>query len=901
MKNRRVYVLLLTSLLTLSSCSETTSSLEGSSSETSSTETSSVATSSSVASSSENHSVDLTLGAAPTYAEPSVSIHYWRKDGLYTGWDLWLWEVGQSGAAFAFNGKDDWGVVAAYPLSTWTDALTNSLGFLIRQGGDSWTKKDCGGNDLFIDFSIYSKDENDIYNVYLITGDANVYTDTHGGMKGKIQMATFTTTSRVALRTNLPMTSYVLKKGDEVLVTNEDAGRVIYKQIDLPTGTTVDFGKAYSVTVTVSNGDVLSSAVSKTLIYGSAEFGNTYNYDGPLGAIYSSESTTFNVWSPSSSTILLKIYGNGTPSTYTGGNDLATTYEMTKGDKGLFSTTVNGDLAGKYYTYVVTNDVYTAKETVDPYARSCGVNGLRGMIVDFSKTNPTGWDFVSPLQYDRKQLTVYETHVADITSSATWGGTPSKAKLFTGAYEAGTTYSEGTTTVATGFDHIKELGVNAVQLIPVYDQANDETNMSFNWGYNPLNYNCLEGGYSSDPYDGYARIKEFKELVQAYNASDINIIMDVVYNHVAGATGSNFDVLMPGYYFRYTGSMALSNGSGCGNETASENHMMRRFIVDSATFWAQEYKLGGFRFDLMGLHDLDTMAAVATSCKAVNPSICIYGEPWTGGTSTLAAAKAATQSNGNLYSGYGAFNDQMRDALIKGGLNTKESVGWITDATSGIQGSDVNKLVSGIKGTTSASVIIADPDKTVNYVTCHDNYTLYDRAIATGKFTVADGAALEKMNVLANSVVFTSQGTSFMLAGEEMLRTKGGNNNSYNASYAVNELDYSLLIDHPAMFESYKKMIALKKGLDGLHLAKEAASTLAVTLSADKSTLSYELTDTADNRLYKVVHVNGLGTSSTYDLSGYTLYWSTIDGGNKALTNATTLSQYETLIAYRSL
>ena len=892
MKRRFGLVLLLTSLMTLSACVEKTSSKESDSS----TETSSRS-----GSSSENHSVDLDLGAAPTYTEPSVSVHYWRKDGIYTKWDAYFWEVGQNGVGFAFNGKDDWGVVAAYPLSTWNDPITNSLGFLIRQGGDLWTNKDCGGNDLFIDFSIYDKDANGVYNVFMISGDSNIYTDTKGGMKGKIQMATFATSTKISLRTNLPMTSYVLKKSGEVLVSDDNVGRMIFKQIDLPNGEKCDFGKAYSVTVTVSNGDVLTSSVSKAIIYGGADFGDVYNYDGPLGAIYTSESTTFNVWSPSSSTISLRIYGNGTPSTYEGGNDLSTSYDMMKGDKGLFSTTVNGDLAGKYYTYVVTNDVYTAKEIVDPYAKSCGINGLRGMIVDFSKTNPLDWSDVSAHQYDRKQLTVYETHVADITSSSTWGGTQSKAKLFTGAYETGTTYTKGEKTVATGFDHIKELGVNAVQLIPVFDQANDETKMSFNWGYNPLNYNCLEGGYSSDPYDGYARIKEFKELVQAYNAAGINIIMDVVYNHVAGATGSNFDVLMPGYYFRYTGSMALSNGSGCGNETASENHMMSRFIVDSATFWAQEYKLGGFRFDLMGLHDLDTMARIASSCKAINPSICIYGEPWTGGTSTLPAAKAATQANGNSYIGYGAFNDQMRDALIKGGLNTKDSLGWITDRSSAVQASDSNKLIAGIKGTTSASTIIADPDKTVNYVTCHDNYTLYDRAIATGKYTASDGDVLEKMNVLANSLVFTSQGTSFMLAGEEMLRTKQGNNNSYNASYEVNQLDYSLLIDHPAMFESYKKMIALKKSLDGLRLGKEAANTLAVSFSTDKSTLSYDLSDTANHRSYKIIHVNGLGNSTTYDLSAYKSYWSTTEGGEKVLTNATSLAKYETLIAYKDI
>ncbi len=254
------------------------------------------------------------------------------------------------------------------------------------------------------------------------------------------------------------------------------------------------------------------------------------------------------------------------------------------------------DLEGKYYTYVVTNPLFNKKEIVDPYAKLTGVNGLREMVVDFSKTNPIGWNNSKMNEYSRTELTVYETHVADVTSSETWNGSKENSKKYAGMYESGTTYTENNVTVKTGFDHIKDLGVNAVQLLPIFDQANDELatdDKAFNWGYNPLNYNSLEGIYSLNPHDGYAKIREFKELVKAHNDAGINIIMDVVYNHVNGAANSNFDVLMPEYYFRYDGNGKYSNGSGCGNETASEHSMMRKFIIDSTEFWATEYHLGG--------------------------------------------------------------------------------------------------------------------------------------------------------------------------------------------------------------------------------------------------------------------------------------------------------------------
>ncbi len=839
------------------------------------------------------------LSAPPTYNEDSISFHYQRSDNDYSSWDMWLWESGKEGAGFAFNGIDDWGAIAAYPLSTWTDVINNSLGFIIRKGGNDWVSKDCGGKDLFVDFSQFNKDEKGIYHIYMISGDGNIYSDANGSVKPSITYCTFTKNNQIAALANIQIASYTLKENGTVITKDDNAGRMKRIDVYLPEGKTVDYSANYELTLTFVNGESLSATVDKTNLFGKDDFGNLYNYDGTdLGVTYSETSSSFAVWSPLSSEITLRIYDSGTPSSIAGGSDDHKDYAMEKSDKGVYRAKVDGDLAGKYYTYIVTNGTYSKTEIVDPYAKGCGVNGLRGMIVDFSKTNPEGWENVSPLTIDRKGMVVYETHVADVTSSSTWTGTEANRKKFAGMYEGGTTYSKDGVSVKTGFDHIKELGVNAVQIVPIFDQANDELNMSFNWGYNPLNYNCLEGGYSSDPKDGYARIKEFKTLVKKYNEAGMNIIMDVVYNHVAGASKSNFDVLMPGYYFRYTGNMALSNGSGCGNETASEHYMMRKFIVESSSFWAKEYKLGGFRFDLMGLHDLTTMNEVTAKAKEINPNIVIYGEPWQGGTSTLSDGDSAKQVNGNKYEGYGQFNDQMRDALIRGGLSGDSDLGWVTDTENALETGYQNKLLKGIQGITSAPAAeIADPDKTVSYVTCHDNYTLADRVVATGKVEKTDTDTLSKMNMLANSVAFTSQGTSFMLAGEEMLRSKDGNKNSYNASYKVNELDYSLKIEHADLFKSYQKLIDLKKNLDGLHLDKDGIKDLKVSMNSAKNLISYDIKDTKNNKTYHIIHKNGLGgQNETVDLTDYSLYWSTIDKDNKVLSAKTEIKPFETLI-----
>lgn len=841
------------------------------------------------------------------YKSDSIVFHYHREDKKFDNWALWLWKFPSGeGKEYYFNGEDSYGAYATYPLSTWgiNFDVNGSLGFIVKSKG-SWSKKDVE-SDRTIELQNFEADEKGNFHIYLKSGDENIYTTPDWKISDAVLNCSFTSLRHIILETSNEFNSVRLLENGNAILEKNLANPSKGIRLMLPNAKNAKFDALYEVEINfVESKKTLKAVVNTYSLFKTSDFNSKYTYDGELGAIYTKENTIFRVWSPVSIEIELRIYNSGTPKSIhsTKGDDtIFKSIKMQKGERGVFETQVNGDLEGKYYTYVVTNSKYNKVEVVDPYTKSVGVNGLRGMIVDFDKTNPTGWEKVKPLALDRKQLTVYETHVADLTSSSTWSSNRQDLTYqhtFKGASLPGTTYKKDDKVVKTGFDHIKELGVNAVQLLPIFDQANDEIKTSFNWGYNPLNYNVLEGSYSTDPFDGYTRIKEFKELVQSYNEAGINIIMDVVYNHVNTALGSNFDVLMPGYYFRYDSKGNLSNGSGCGNETASEMPMFRKFMVDSTKFLASEYKLGGFRFDLMGLHDLDTMEQITTTCKTVFKDITIFGEPWTGGTSPLSESLSAKQVNGNKYKGYGAFNDQFRDSLIKGGLNGVNAKGWITNT--GYQDhNDIKKLNAGIRGITLIdSLEIKDPDKTINYVTCHDNYTLYDRIKAAG---ITDEITIKKMAMLANSIVFTSQGTSFMLAGEEFLRTKHGDNNSYNSGYKINELDYSLKIKNEDMFKNYQKLIKLKQVTDGLH--KNASELVQFdTIINDKNNLiTYKFRDTKNAKMYYVAHSNGFvyEKKQELDFSGFELYLSTIDS-YKILSKSTEISPYETIIGVKNI
>jgi len=897
MKNKKI-ISLITSLLIVSifsGCNNTNNNSSVSSS-----------TSSQIEESSKKPSTgrDVNLSTEiPVYEEDSFQIHYKRNDNLYSPWSLWLWNENKDGARYEFNYMDEEYVIASYKLSDFGIDLSKEIvrmGFIVAKNpGSTWDAKDTDG-DRFIDFESLSKDENNVYHVYIYQGDANTYIDANKTILDKVEYVRFDSEDTISgLATNKLSQYEIFSNG--VSIVKDSIPRTKRFSVKIPSDHEFSYANIYTAKITFDGSqNVHDVNVSMQYLYSRDSFNDAFYFDGELGAIYSPSETTFRVWSPVSNKIVLKIYDNGTPTSVSSELGSDVTYqevEMEKKDKGVFETTLTGELGGKYYTYTVYNGSYpNGKEVVDPYAKSTGVNGLRGMIVNFENTNPLNWDEVVVHPYDRKELTVYETHVADVTSSSTWNGSEDNRKKFLGLIEEGTTYTKDNIEVKTGFDHIKELGVNAVQLIPIFDQANDEINPTFNWGYNPLNYNSLEGSYSSNPYDGYAKIREFKQVVQKYNEYGMNIIMDVVYNHTNSVIGTNLDVLMPGYYYRYNASGALYNGSGCGNETASENAMMRKFMIDSVCFLASEYKLGGYRFDLMGLHDIDTMNILVEEAKKVNPDIVIYGEPWTGGTSGLNSSQQAVQINGNLFKGFGQFNDRMRDELIKGGMSAASEKSWISNTED--NKTIIGNLTGGIKGITkNLSMEIADPDKTVNYVTCHDNYTLYDRFKAAG---IEDEVTVKKMAMLANSVVFTSQGTTFMLAGEEFLRTKGGNHNSYNASYEVNELDYELKVDNLDMFNNYQKLISLKQDVDGFHLDKEGIKNLTVDVRNSNNVITYKINDTANNREYYIIHSNGVAEDVRveFDLTEYNLYLDTLNELDGSLGKVKPKA-FQTIIAYK--
>ena len=825
-----------------------------------------------------------------------LKIHYHRADGDYSSFNtIHVWADGLDGAQHKMTSTDSYGIY--YTFTAAQVVGKDNFGVIIKvEEAENWTKD---GTNKYFKISDLKKGTDGYLHVYFVGGSDGVYTSVAESVSADIYYYNFYQSeedSNFYMNIGLAQNAVswkILKNGTEFINSGSSSANLTRNEatyIEYKFGTTLpNVNDVYEVVVTFANGKATKKG-NMMYLFNTSAFESTYCFNGALGAIYSASSTTFKVWSPIATEMKVRIYNSGTPS-YLGGNDDYTEYPMTLGSKGVWEKQVSGNLSGKYYTYVVTNFMYTNQELVDPYAKSCGVNGLRGMVVNFAEANPEGWISISTLNINPGDLAVYEAHIADVTSSSTWGGNPLWAKTYLGFCEEGTTYTDGTTTVTTGFDHIKELGVNAVQLLPIFDSANDEINPSFNWGYNPLNYNALDGSYSTNPYDGYARIREFKTLVMKYNQAGITIIMDVVFNHVSDAMTSNFNYLMPGYYYRYYNGH-MTDGSGCGNETCSEHYMMRKFMVDSTEFWATEYKLGGFRFDLMGIHDIGTMEALASNLQTkINPNIVVYGEPWAAAGIDYAGAELCSLYNYGSWNNFGCFNSTIRDAVL-GSVGNANTWGWVNG--SGDNGDNIYAIQNGVMG------FIGDDRSnnvqyTVSYVSCHDNYNIADH-LATNKITGQNAAT---MSTLANALVLTSQGISFIQEGEEFLRDKNGEHNSYNKPYDVNELDYSNKITYNAMYQNYKKLCELKAS-GNITLPVSSCSTVRNSMIYDQTNMSYFYYDiTTPAGTYRIIHHNGYDSTATVNLSGYTLYLDTL-GKYSSVSGNTTIYPYQTIIAYKS-
>lgn len=538
-------------------------------------------------------------------------------------------------------------------------------------------------------------------------------------------------------------------------------------------------------------------------MYSTPNFEAAYTYHGSdLGAVWSKEKTTFRIWAPTAKSVALQLYRSGDAAA----QDLLAQLPMQRSISGTWYTEHIGDLNGVYYTYLVNHGAYQV-EACDPYARATGVNGKRAMVIDLDSTDPSGWDRDCDPNAGKPitDAVIYELHVRDLSIDES-SGIRQKGK-YLGVIEAGAKTAGGT---PTGLDHMKALGITHLHLLPVYDFGSvDEAHPEkpqFNWGYDPVNFNVPEGSYSTDPFDGAVRIREMKQMIKGLHDNGISAIMDVVYNHVYEAKTFCFNQIVPDYFSR-TKNGIYSNGSGCGNDTASERSMVRKYIVDSVCYWADEYHFDGFRFDLVGLLDTDTINEIVKEVHKRHPNVIFYGEGWDIPTEITRDCKLAIQKNSHLTPGFAYFNDTIRDSL-RGSVFYSDALGFISGATDTVE--DLESCFKGLPHWCN------DPTQTINYASCHDNNTLMDRIfLATPKYSFEDRV---RMNNLAAAFYMMAQGVPFIHAGEEMLRSKpdgkgGVVENSYCSSDKVNSIKWNLL-DQKAYrdtFEYYKGLIAFRK------------------------------------------------------------------------------------------
>ncbi|MBQ6917757.1 MAG: type I pullulanase, partial [Prevotella sp.] len=475
------------------------------------------------------------------------------------------------------------------------------------------------------------------------------------------------------------------------------------------------------------------------------------------------------------------------------------TVKMSRAGEELWTATVKGDLMGKFYTFDVGKG-----ECAGVFAKAVGVNGKRGAIIDMKKTNPEHWCCDEhPVVKSPADLVVYEMHHRDFSIYRADAKYPGKFLALTEPW---------------AIDHLKQLGVNAIHILPSYDYGSvDETRLAdnkYNWGYDPVNYNVPEGGYSTDPYQPEVRIREFKQMVQALHKAGIRVILDVVYNHTYDIEHSNFQRTYPDYFYRKTSDGAYSNGSGCGNETASDKPMMRKFMLESVKYWINEYHIDGFRFDLMGVHDIQTMNEIRAMVDEIDPTIYIYGEGWSAGACAIPNEQLGMKANIPQMPAIGAFSDEIRDAL-RGPFSDDTKPGWLGGAPEeesikfGIAGAIAHPQVDMTKVNYSKEPWALEPTQMMSYVSCHDDMCLVDRLKAS--IPGISEEELIRLDLLAQTAVFTSQGVPFMLSGEELLRTKQGVHNSFESPDEINRLDWSNKEKYPQVFEYYKNLIQLRK------------------------------------------------------------------------------------------
>jgi pullulanase len=790
----------------------------------------------------------------------TITVHYNRIAGDYDNWNLWIWKnmdtgADGAGAEVKFDGEDSFGKKVTFKLEGMKPF--DNVGIIARLG--NWQKKDVGstwpnGGDRFIkSFDASGKAE-----VWLIEGDKEIYTKepSIGAIKPQINSAILNDFKAVTLTLN---NQYTLKgtPTEDFTLTDAKGANVTISSVSLPAGKTasnfvtlnlaadVDIASAYTVNHPVYG----KGSVAVGSIMDSKAFADAFTYTGnDLGNTYSPSKTDFRVWAPTATAVKLITYP-----TLTARN--GTEINMTKAEKGTWTASVAGDQHLLAYVYrAEVGGVF--REAVDPYVRATVIEGDRGVVVDLSRTNPARWTpgAANKPAFSGKptDAVIYETHVRDLSIDSN-SGIPVAHR---GKFLAFTDYNTTTTQVVvnkktkkktvvktknpSGISAIKEMGISHIQFLPIYDYASVvEAKPTFNWGYDPKNFNVPEGSYATKPADPVNRIMELKTMIQSLHDNDIRVIMDVVYNHVWDAGSFSQEQLVPGYFFRRTSSGEYANGTGVGNETASERPMVRKFIVDSVKYWASEYNLDGYRFDLMGIHDITTMQQVRAELNKIDPTIIVLGEGWNMGEMIPDNQKAA-QINALSLPGIAMFNDEIRDA-IKGSVFDSGDRGWATGKFTSISG-----VKAGIVGNIAFDRFVngrwttIDPGQSVNYVEAHDNLSLYDKLKASKRGSTE--AQLASFHRLSTSVIMLAQGMPFIQAGQEFLRTKLGDENSYKSSDAVNSLKWNSRATNIVSVNYYKALLAIRKAHPAFRMDTAAAVKANLKfLNVDEPMIAYSL------------------------------------------------------------
>jgi pullulanase len=775
-------------------------------------------------------------------ADKTLVIHYLRYDENYEPWNLWLWAEGGEGSVYQFAETDEFGVVATATIPGSAEA--SSIGLIVRT--DDWVK------DVDEDRFITAFDENNSAEVWLVEADPTIYFE-EPDLGPKILSANIDSLNEINLSlsekldtADLDRSSFeVFGDGESIKVQEVKSQYVnpVSSEVKIVLASELDLGKSYRV----ASGYFGEKAASPRRVFGSEEFASAFHFDGELGPIYSKTKTTLRVWAPTATNVSALIYeGVDGP--------LDQDLPMKKGPKGTWEVVLSGDRHLTAYTYLV-NHGQRKVEAVDPYVKSASINGKRGVILDMARTNPSSWPAKqAPFSGKSTDAIFYELHVRDLGMDAS-SGISNKGK-FISLTESGTKTPLGD---PTGIDAIVDLGVTHLQLLPIYDYASiDETrNDSFNWGYDPLNYNVPEGSYASDPADPVARVRELKQAISYVNSRGLRVVMDVVYNHVYDVSSHSFQRIVPGYFFRTDRSGNWANGTGVGNEVASERSMVRKFIVESASYWAEEYQLGGFRFDLMGIHDVETMTEVRAAVTKIDPSFLIIGEGWNMGQE-LTAEQKANQLNAFKMPGISHFNDGIRDGL-KGSVFNDLDTGWATgkqSSTRAVQEGIVGQIrFSGSLGGQWGDI---EPGQSVSYVEAHDNLTLHDKL----QVSVPNASAQErsKLHRFASSVAILAQGLTFIHAGQEFERSKDGDHNSYKSSDSVNALRWLERAKNKTTVDYFKGLIQIRKAHPAFRMDSASKVRNNLKFLSDEEVISYTLNGSAVGDSWKqilVIHNSG--------------------------------------------